>query len=101
MLSIEEYFHKSGDDYLLPGEVIKDDKGFLIYKVFDDDLYILHVYGDGEHFEEIVEELAKKHQCKNIKATTRRPKAFGRKYNMEVDAYVMKRIAKWVQQRYR
>ena len=92
-VSIEDYLERSGDDGIVTAQhTIRDKFGFLSYNIVNDVLQIMQVYGDGKHWQYIIEEIAKDIGVKKIQfGTYRNPKAMGRMFGYKVIAYLLEK----------
>lgn len=94
--ALQDYYRRSGDTEILHGTIEQDEKkGFMVWTFTNDSVVLLHVYGDGEYWNEMAEEIAKGLNLNKILfATTRSPKAFCRKYGCDIVGHVLAREVK-------
>ena len=92
----ERYLKKSGDDYIETENLIENEHGFMSWKVDGDKFVCINVYGDGEYWDEYMNELAKQLGCKTILGGTTRKsyKAFVKKYNFKLVGYIFEKEVK-------
>lgn len=92
---VEQYFRKSGDSKLLPGMVLTDDHGFLVYTLCDDFLLILHMFGDGKYWIARAEEIARQHGKKELRGgTVRNPFAMARATGFKLAGFILSKEVK-------
>ena len=92
----ERYLKKSGDDYIETENLIENEHGFMSWKVDGNKFVCMNVYGDGEYWDEYMNELAKQLGCKTILGGTTRKsyKAFVKKYNFKLVGYIFEKEVK-------
>lgn len=89
---LDFYFKKSKDDEIFVDNLVQNEHGFLSWRVYNDKLILLNVYGDGKYWDVFSMELAKKLGINKIIAgTKRKPKAWKRKYGYEVTGYILEK----------
>jgi hypothetical protein len=92
---LKRYFRKSGDNKVcLDDNLIVNEHGFFSWFLNEDgDLVILNVYGDGPYWQEVGEEIARKHKCKKaIFATKRNPAGFLKRFrDFKLTGYILER----------
>ena len=89
---LEKYLSKSGDDGIYTDNLIENSHGFMSWKVSDQGLVLLNVYGDGKYWDEFSIELAKKLNLKKIITATRRsPRAYQKKYGYKLTGFVLEK----------
>jgi hypothetical protein len=89
---IEKYLKKSGDLFIYEDNLIENDQGFMSWKIAEDKLVLLNVYGNGKYWDTFSIELAKKLGLKSILTATRRsPKAFTRKFGYKITGYILEK----------
>ena len=80
-----DYLQRTGDRTITQTNYTENEHGFASYKIENDTLQVIQVYGDGSYWYDFFEKLAKNHKCARVIFYTRRnPKAFERKYGMKV-----------------
>ena len=89
---IEDYLERSGDKELSEGTLEENEHGFCIWRIENNELVLVHVYGDGIYWNNWATEKAKEMNIENIFCATRRnPEGFVRKFGFEVVGYVLRR----------
>ena len=89
---IEKYLRKSGDQFIYEDNIIANDHGFMSWKIAEDKLVLLNVYGNGKYWDNFSIELAKKLGLKGILTATRRsPKAFTRKFGYKITGHILEK----------
>jgi hypothetical protein len=91
---IDLYNRKSNQPFHIPEghRLLADlEKGFLSFEVDGEVLYVGVVSGDGRYWNEIIDQLAHKYHCKEIRFGTLRksPAAFTRKYGYKVVGFLL------------
>ncbi len=87
-----DYFNRSGDTELGVGWMIENEHGFCVWRVQDEKLILVNVYGDGTYWNDWATEKAKELEIKTILfATKRKPNAFIRKYGYEITGTILER----------
>jgi len=89
---IKKYLKKSGDQFIYEDNIIVNEHGFLSWKIAEEKLVLLNVYGNGKYWDTFSIELAKKLGLKSILTATRRsPKAFTRKFGYNITGYILEK----------
>ena len=89
---IEKYLEKSGDQFIYEDNLIENDHGFMSWKIAEDKLVLLNVYGNGKYWDEFSIALAKQLGLKGILTATRRsPKAFTRKFGYKITGHILEK----------
>lgn len=82
---LADYFAKSGDEELLPGELLQNENGFMVFEIKGSTFYLLHMYGNGRYWQNLAERAARKAGCTEIIiGTYRNPETLTRKYGYKV-----------------
>jgi len=90
--TLKTYLEKSGDSYIHEDNLIENEHGFMSWKIHENDLVLLNVYGDGEYWDVFSNQLAKEFKKKKIIIATRRnPKAFEKKFNYKLTGYILEK----------
>ena len=93
--TIERYLKKSGDDYIDTTNLIENEHGFMSWKVDGDTLVQMSVYGDGQYWVDVANELGKQFNCKTIlTSTTRNYKAYEKKFKFKLKGYILEKEVK-------
>ena len=91
-LQVNDYLKRSGDKKLPDGNLEENEHGFCIWRINEDKLYLLSVYGDGVYWNNWATEKAMKSNVNKILFATRRSyKAFAKKHNFDLAGYVLER----------
>ncbi len=89
---IKDYLKRSGDSELSEGTLEENEHGFCIWRIEDNTLVLVHVYGDGQYWNEWATSKAREMNIKDIYfATQRNPEGFVRRHGFEVIGYILKR----------
>lgn len=89
---IERYLTKSKDTDINPTNLIQNSHGFMSWTVYKDYLVALQVYGDGNYWNEVLNNLAKELGYKKIMmATKRNYKAFEKKFGFKLTGYILEK----------
>jgi len=89
---IEKYLRKSGDQFIYEDNIVVNDHGFMSWKVQEEKLVLLNVYGNGKYWDEFSIALAKQLELKSILTATRRsPKAFTRKFGYKITGHILEK----------
>ena len=89
---IQRYLEKSGDQFIYEDNIINNDQGFMSWKIAEEKLILLNVYGNGKYWDEFSIALAKKLGLKSILTATRRsPKAFTRKFGYKITGHILEK----------
>ena len=67
----QRYLEKSGDEEIDTTNLIENEHGFMSWKVDGDKLVQMSVYGDGQYWVDVANELGKQFNCKTIITSTR------------------------------
>ena len=95
---LRDYFNRSGDTELGFGWSEENEHGFCVWRVQDDKLILVNVYGDGKYWDKWADDKAEAMELEDILfATKRNPAGFVRKYGYEVTGYILERKARWVE----
>ena len=90
---LRDYYNRSGDTQLGVGWMEEDpENGFCVWRVQDEKLILVNVYGNGTHWDTWATEKAKELELDTVLfATSRSPKAFVRKYGYKITGYILER----------
>lgn len=87
-----DYFNRSGNTELGLGWMEENEHGFCVWRVHDDKLILVSVYGDGKYWDTWATDKAKELEVDTITFNTKRsPKGFVRKYGYEITGYILER----------
>lgn len=88
----QRYLEKSGDEDIDTTNLIENEHGFMSWKVDGDKLVQMCVYGDGQYWVDVANELGKQFNCKTILTSTRRSyKAYEKKFNFKLVGYILEK----------
>jgi len=73
---LEKYLSKSGDDGIYTDNLIENSHGFMSWKVSDQGLVLLNVYGDGKYWDQF---------------SIRSPRAYQKKYGYKLTGFVLEK----------
>lgn len=80
-----DFLQRTGDRTITQTNYTENEHGFCSYKIDGDTFQVIQAYGDGKYWQTFFEQKAKENNCKRIIFYTRRnPKAFVRKYGLQV-----------------
>lgn len=89
---VHDYLKRSGDATLCTDNLIENEHGFLTWKIHEDKLVAVQVYGDGKYWDAFLNELAKLIGLNKIMmATKRNPKTFERKFGYKVTGHILEK----------
>lgn len=89
---LDDYFKRSGDTELSEGNIFENSYGFCIWRTYEDVFVLVHVYGDGNYWNNWAEIKAKEFGMKKIIfGTKRNPSGFCRKHGFHISGYVLER----------
>ena len=85
-----DFLERSGDKAITNTNYIENDHGFASYKIENNVLHVIQVYGDGKYWEKFFRKIAKENNVTRAMFYTRRnPKAFARRFGAKVVQYIM------------
>ena len=89
---IERYLKKSKDTFIAIDNLIENEHGFMSWTTWEDYLVVIQVYGDGNYWNTVLDNLAKELGYKKIMmATKRNYKGFEKKFGFKLTGYVLER----------
>jgi len=89
---IKRYLEKSKDKHIEAENLIENEHGFMSWTTWEDYLVAIQVYGDGDYWNQELNNLAKKLGYEKIMmATKRNYKGFERKFGFKLTGYVLER----------
>jgi len=89
---IKRYLEKSKDKNIETENLIENEHGFMSWTTWEDYLVAIQVYGDGDYWNQELNNLAKKLGYEKIMmATKRNYKGFERKFGFKLTGYVLER----------
>lgn len=98
MIPLRDYLERSGDTELGTGWIEENEHGFCVWRVQDNKLLLVNVYGNGKFWNKWADYKAKELGVESIVFATRRnPDGFVRKYKYDITGYILERKASWVE----
>lgn len=91
---LNDYFARSGDKELSDGKLEEDEHGFCVWRTYEDSFILVHVYGDGQYWDDFATEKARELGMKKvIFGTLRNPELFIRrsKYDYKIACFLLER----------
>lgn len=90
--TLEAYCLKAKDTGIVESNLIENEHGFMTWAKQGDTFVALNVYGNGDYWNNYMNQLAKDLGLSKIMVTTKRsPKAFVRKYNFNLSGYILEK----------
>ena len=87
-----DYFNRSGDTELGVGWKEENEHGFCVWRMQDDKLILVNVYGNGTFWDSWATAKAKELEVDTISfATKRKPAALIRKYGYKITGTILER----------
>jgi len=86
-----DYLQRSGDKHIAGTNYVENHYGFASYKICDNCIHVLQVYGDGKYWDYFFRQIAieKGVDCYMF-YTRRNPKAFSRRFGAKTVQTIMK-----------
>ena len=92
---LNRYLEKSGDDKIIPTNLVENEHGFASFWINNNELNIINVYGDGKYWDAFFTQIAEETGCNKMRMATRRnPKAFERKFGFKQVGVIMEKEVK-------
>ena len=85
-----DYAKRTGDLSIVSKNYVENEHGFASWRIEDDVLHAIQVYGDGIYWKKYLMKIAKDNGCDQLMFYTKRnPEAWKRKYNARIVETIM------------
>ena len=90
-ISIDDYFEKSGDTKIVDGTIEENENGFCIWRIQEDKLVLVQVYGNGKYWNEWATNKAKELKMKTIFFATKINPEIFKPHGFKVIGHILER----------